>query len=509
MPIAELLVVVGPAALAALGALIALAAEPFLADHAKHRVLPWVGAAFLAGAMVAQAAVVPGPGAVVDLHGLLALDRVRAWLALTVLGCGLAAMAGLQHSLARDRHPGGEAYALTVLATVGAVVMVLAVDLVALFVGLELASIAVYAAVGLRRHRLEAGEGLFKYLVMGAVFSALLLYGVALVFGATGSTGYGAPALEDRGTLLVLGHAFVLLGLLFKVGAVPFHFWSPDAYTGAPIPVTGFMAAVMKVGGFAALGAIWLNLLGAADGVAAGAPLALGEAVPVSARAVAEIDDLHLVLSAAAMLSLLIGNFSALGQTHVRRLLAFSSVSHAGYLLLAFTLPRAGATLHLGGLWYYLIAYAAATVGLMTAVASFSGPEDEDGIDALAGSARRQPLAGLLATLLIASLAGAPPTAGFLGKYLVLADLVGKEQVALALVAMVLAVVGAVYYLRFAIVLWSGTAAQAQPLRGLGWAVVVAASAAVTVLLAWPELGATADIAVAAGVPVGDPALGP
>jgi NADH-quinone oxidoreductase subunit N len=194
----------------------------------------------------------------------------------------------------------------------------------------------------------------------------------------------------------------------------------------------------------------------------------------------------------------LVGNFSALGQSHLRRLMAFSSISHAGYMLLAFALPADLRPVALTGLWFYLMAYAVATVGTMTAAVVLCGREDQDNLVDLAGGGRRQPLVGIALSVLVASMAGLPPTAGFLGKYLILSDLVAKGQVLLAALGMFMAVVGAVYYLRFVISLWSGDG-RSVPERGpsgLAWAAVLVTVFVTFALLADPALGVEAAPAV-------------
>ena len=281
MPTASLFTLFAPVVLVLIGGLAVLGSEPFIHRHrAKHAWLPWVGACFLVLAGVIQALVPAG-----SLHGIFALDSARLWLCEAVIGSTLIALAGLQQSLDRDDYAGGEPYALMLFSAAGALLMVMAADTLALFVGLEIASISIYALVGLRRHRTDSNEGLFKYFVLGAVFSAVLLYGAALTYGATGSTHYGAAPLVGREKLFLLGQTLMIIGLLFKVGVVPFHFWSPDAYTGAPVAITGFMGAVIKIGGFAALGAVWLNLAAALSGSHPGGVLPLDAEVAVTAAA--------------------------------------------------------------------------------------------------------------------------------------------------------------------------------------------------------------------------------
>lgn len=486
MPTADLFPLLMPLSLVLVGALVALGFEPFLQRATKHALLPWLSALFLVLAGIAQTMVEPG-----HLHGILAMDTARMWLSGAIIAAALCSIAGLQQSLGRDEYPGGESYALTLFATVGALVMTMANDSLALFVGIELASLSIYAMVGMRRSRPESNEALFKYFVMGSVFSVIFLYGSALTYGATGYTSFGHAAIDTQhATLLMFGQVLMIIGLLFKVGVVPFHFWAPDAYTGAPVAVTGFMGAVIKVGGFAALGAIWLNLAAVMSGTHAGGVLNLSDAVTLTAGGIEKLEKLNLAFLVLGLLSLVLGNFSALKQTSTRRIVAYSSVAHAGYMMLALALPSTGEQLQLGSLWFYLVGYAIATAGALSAFAAISGKDDlGDTISGLAGQGRAQPFYGLMLTIFLISIAGIPPTIGFLGKFFVFADLVAKGKVLIAIFAMVMAVVGASYYLRMIIALWAATNKEPAlaPTPMLARWTLSAAAIAVFVLIAWPN----------------------
>ncbi|MBA2481941.1 MAG: NADH-quinone oxidoreductase subunit N [Planctomycetes bacterium] len=473
-----------PVVLTICGALVVLGSEPFLQRAAKHAWLPWIAAVFLVAAGVAQVFASPG-----HVHGLFAMDTARMWLCGAIIASTLCALAGLQQTLGRDDYAGGEPYALTLFAAAGAMLMAMSNDSLALFLALEMTSLAVYALVGLRRHRRDSNEGLFKYFIMGAVFSAIFLYGAALTYGATGFTRFGHVAIAGRADLFMFGQLLIIIGLLFKIGAVPFHFWSPDAYTGAPVAITGFMGAVVKVGGFAALGAIWLNLVSVSGGVSVSGVLGLDAAVTVSAVAKGSLRNYQLILMLLGLLSVVLGNFSALKQTSVRRMIAFSSVAHAGYMLLAFAVPSTGDTLSLGGLWFYLVGYAIATAGAMSAIAAMSGADDaNDTLSGLSGQGRATPFYGLTLTVFLASFAGFPPTAGFLGKFLVFTDLVAKGWWMVAVFAMIMAVIGAAYYLRLVIALWASPGKE-RPATGpttMGYWTIAAAAAATIVLISLP-----------------------
>jgi NADH-quinone oxidoreductase subunit N len=279
----------------------------------------------------------------------------------------------------------------------------------------------------------------------------------------------------------------MVAGLVFKVGSVPFHAWAPDAYTGAPVAVTGLMGAIIKVGGFAALGALWLGV--ASTGQVVGA-VALDRVVMPVPQARAILEPLAVAIAVSAILSLVVGNCGALKQTSVRRLIAYSSIAHAGYMLLAFVLPGSGAAIDLRPLWLYAVGYALATAGALTALAALAGEEDRgDDLTSLHGRGRAEPLYGLGLTVFLASFAGLPPTLGFLGKFSVLAQVTANGGWLIGLVGLLAAIVGAGAYLRLLVQLWAG-----QPREGVAvgsqllgrWGVALAALA-VVVLLAWPR----------------------
>lgn len=502
---ASLFSLFAPVIVVLVGGLAVLGSEPFILQHrSKHAWLPWIAAVFLVLAGLTQALIPFG-----QLHGIFALDNARLWLCEAIIGATLISIGGLQQSLDRDDYAGGEPYALMLFSAAGALLMVMAADTLALFVGLEIASLSIYALVGLRRSRSESNEGLFKYFVMGAVFSAIFLYGAALTYGATGATHYGAEVLAGRDKLFLLGQVLMFIGLLFKVGVVPFHFWSPDAYTGAPAAITGFMGSVIKVGGFAALGAIWLNTAAMLSHSHPGGVLPLDAEVTITDKAAILLQPATLIFLVLAVVSVVLGNLSALRQTSARRMVAFSSVAHAGYML--FALPLAiGATtgtthFQLGSLWFYLVGYAVATAGALTAIAVMSGKDDQgDQLHGLAGQGRAQPFHGLMLTVFIASFAGVPPTVGFLGKFLVFGDLVAKGYIPVAILAMLMAVVGAAYYFKLLVTIWSAANKDAAPAGAqtlTRWTLALAAIA-VVVLIAWPNVITHAGVAtVAAATP--------
>jgi NADH-quinone oxidoreductase subunit N len=329
------------------------------------------------------------------------------------------------------------------LSASGAMFMAAANDLIVLFLGLEIMSIALYVLAGYHARRRESGEAAIKYFVLGAFSSAIFLYGVALTYGATGSTNLGqvgkflAQNVTVSNGLLLAGMALLLVGLGFKVAAVPFHFWTPDVYQGSPTPVTGFMAAVAKAAGFAGL----LRLF-------------------FSTFSVLRLDWKPLIW-ALALLTLLLGAVVAIVQRDVKRMLAYSSISHAGFVLVGLEVATRNGIA--GGL-YYLFAYVFMVVGSFTIVALVGGRGDgRHDLDTYRGLSRRNPGLALLLALFLMAQAGIPFTTGFLAKFYVISAAVSSGAYPLALIAMIAAVIAAFFYLRVIVLMYSPTGAGVAP----------------------------------------------
>ena len=368
-------------------------------------------------------------------EGMFVHDALTVFF--TLLFCAIGALAVLisWNYAKRTRIGQPEYYALLLTAVLGMVVMAASNDLITIFLGLELMSLSLYVMVGFRRNQLESNEAALKYFLLGAFASGFLLYGIALLYGGTGSTNLQriGDFLGDTpisGNKLVLaGGLLVLTGFLFKVAAVPFHMWTPDAYQGAPTSVTGFMSAGAKAAGFAALLRILLR------------------ALPTLAH------DWQPMLAVVAMLTMTVGNVAALLQTNVKRLLAYSSIAHAGYVLVALV---AGGNEGYAAAVFYLAAYSFMNLGAFALLTMMGKGKDEPVLVAdLAGLGFRQPLAGLALTLFMVSLGGIPPTAGFMGKILVFGAAVKAGMVwPLVVVGVLNSVVSVYYYLRITVALY-------------------------------------------------------
>ena len=437
-----------PVILVVLGAMVSIASEPFIRDENKHKVLPWSAAFFVVLAMASCVLLSPD-----TLYNLFAMDPVRRLLTGAVLLCTLLGISGIQWTLGHEKHKGGEPYGLMLLATGGALLMIQAIDFLALFIAMELTSFPVYALVGLRRRSSNSCEGVFKYFVSGAIFSAIYLYGVAMIYGATGTTSFFASVIYCREPIYAIGVLMVLFGLLFKAGAAPVHYWVADVYTGAAVAVTGFMAAVVKVGALAALGSVWLSVLVTKAGTA---PVAWNLAEPVTINSQSE--SLGVMVIIIALVSMAIGAFSGLAQKSIRRILAFSAVMNAGFILLGILLPDyvGSGKVQLGPMFYFLITYAVASAGALTGVAYLAGKDDKnETLDDLQGAGRKRPFVALGVAVCLASLAGIPPVAGFLAKFVLFTGVFSAGMTWIAAAGFGLSLVAAAYYLRVAYVLFA------------------------------------------------------
>ena len=337
--------------------------------------------------------------------------------------------------LKREGFEGAEFHVLALVSASGAMLMASANDLIIIFLGLEILSIALYVLTAFNHRRVASGEAALKYFILGGFSSAIFVYGIALTYGATGSTNLTQIAdflsknvLLDNG-LLLAGLALLLVGFAFKVAAVPFHMWTPDVYEGAPSPVTGFMAAVAKAGAFAAMLRVLLSSFGVIDA------------------------DWRPILYGLAVLSLVLGAVLALRQRDIKRMLAYSSINHAGFIFLGVQSATArGVSASL----YYLFAYSFMTIGSFAVISVLGREGDGDhDLTRYRGLAQRQPLLALAFAILLLAQAGAPFTTGLWAKLQVVLASVSGGTVPLAVIAMVTAAIAAFFYLRVAVVMYA------------------------------------------------------
>jgi len=343
--------------------------------------------------------------------------------------------------LKREEMGQGEYFSLMFISTLGMMVMASAADLITLFVGLETLSIPLYALCGYQRNKIRSNESSMKYLIMGAFASSFLLYGMAFLYGATGSLRFSAMAesLASGGDLLPGAHLFVtigvvlmLIGFAFKISAVPFHMWTPDVYQGAPTPVTAFMSVAVKAAAFAGLLRVFFIF------------------IPFESLMSAVAEGGWWL----AVLTMFVGNIVALNQKNIKRMLAYSSIAHAGYLLVGVLAvmnlngnPDAS-QMAVGGIVFYLIAYTLMNIGAFAVVILVSRKGDEfETMDDFAGLAKRHPALAAAMTLFMLSLAGFPPTAGFFGKFYLFSAAVQAGLIPLVIIAVFNSLISVVYYL--------------------------------------------------------------
>ena len=383
----------------------------------------------------------------------------------------------------------GEFYMLLLFATVGAMMLAAAGDVLIVFLGLETMSIGAYALTAFRRTSPRSAEGALKYFLLGAFAAALLLYGFALLYGATGHTdlaGIGEAVKKggEKSPMLVIALVLVLVGLLFKVSAVPFHMWTPDAYEGAPTPATTYMAAVVKTGGFAMLLRVLLTAFGdkASMSWSTGWPPALAWI---------------------AVITMTIANLVAGQQESVKRMLAYSSISHAGYLLVGVVATMHNQSQGVSSVLFYLLTYTVSTAGAFGALI-YCGSRGKEAVtyEDLAGIGRRHPPAALAFSLFLVSLAGLPPTAGFFGKWFIFRAAIDSGFYALTVIAFLNSVIAVYYYLRVMVFMYmrepAAGAPIATPMRS-GYVTAALLLSAILVILLGIVPSQSLDMAVKAG----------
>jgi len=369
------------------------------------------------------------------VQGAVLVDPQAMAFHLIFVVVGLLTVLSSVNHLKAEKYAWGEYFALILFAVTGMSMMAASESLLSIFLGLEILSISLYVLAGFTRDRVHAIEGALKYFLLGAFSTGFLLYGIALLFGVTGRIdlpGVAARLSAGRGgpvdPMLLAAAVLLIIGLAFKVAAVPFHFWAPDVYQGSMAPVAGFMAAGTKAAAFAAL----LRILS----------VALGDD-PVRARWSA-------ILHVLALLTMIVGNVVAMAQQNVKRMLAYSSIANAGYLLVAIVAAGpggAGRSIVL----FYLAVYAFMTIGAFSvaALVGRTGEGDQGyAITSYAGLSRRRPYLAAAMAIFMLSLTGIPPTGGFMGKFYVFKAAVEGGRYDLAVVGVLASVVGAVYYLR-------------------------------------------------------------
>jgi len=415
----------------AIGAMALLITGVFLGDKAASKIsISAVLLLMVAGVLVF---VSPGGGATTSLFdGAFRIDAFSTFCKILIYGAAAFAILMSDRYLAGEQLGRFEYPVLIVLAAFGMSLMVSATDLISLYMGVETQSLALYILAAFNRDSRRSTEAGLKYFVLGALSSCLLLYGASLVYGFTGSTVFTeiakAAAVNQNNVGLVIGLVFMISGLAFKVSAAPFHMWTPDVYEGSPTPVTAFFAAAPKL---AAMALFTRVLMSSFPGV---------------------VEDWRLVIALIALASMMVGAYSAIAQTNIKRLMAYSSIGHMGYALIGLA---AGSASGVSSVLIYMAIYIVMTVGTFAVILMMRrrGGMTEN-ISDLSGLSRSNMPMALILTVLLFSLAGVPPTAGFFGKWYVFLAAVDSGLIWLAVAGVLASAVSAFYYLRIIWFMW-------------------------------------------------------
>ena len=424
--------------------------DPVLPEDSSKKPLGYIA---LVGVLASLAATAYQTGFYGDaFYDMVRVDTFSVFFHFVVLLVALVTVLSSFEYLEVQRIKAGEYYALVLFATVGMALMSSAIELVLVFIGIEISSIATYVLAGFRRRAAESAESSLKYFLLGSFATAFFLYGVAMMFGATGTTNVYriAEAISTKPSVVVyLAVGLMFVGLGFKVAAAPFHVWTPDVYEGAPAPVTGFMSTAPKAAAFAVL----LRVLFAMD-----AP------------------GWFWMIWIASVLSMTLGNIGALVQNNVKRLLAYSSIAHAGYLLVAFAAAK---TTGISAAIFYAASYALMNVGAFAIVAHLAGKgERYVTLEDYTGLGRRSPLIASLLTIFLISLIGIPITGGFFAKFYVFSAALQSNLIGLTIIGVINSAIAAYYYLRIIVYMYmrdehAGSAAVAPMPAGLGAGVAI------------------------------------
>jgi NADH-quinone oxidoreductase subunit N len=436
-------------------ALITLAVEAFRGEDEK---LP-LGILGLIGLGGAAAATVMLWGHNRVSFGVVRADNFALFINGVLIVAGVLTILLSGDVIEREELPAGEYYALVLFSISGMMLMAQAIDLLVVFVALEILSLGVYVLTAIRRSSLAGAEGGFKYFLLGAFSSAFFLYGVALTYVLSGSTRLDKVALAIAGhsaaptAFVLVAVGLVMVGFAFKVSAVPFHMWTPDAYQGAPTIVTGFMSTAVKAAAFAAFVRVFLTAFG-----------------PLS-------EQWAPLLGASAIATMLVGTVVGVAQTSVKRMLAYSSIAHAGYILVGLIAATDNGQ---AAVLFYLLSYAVTNLGafgVMALLASRSNEHDE--VRDFAGLFRSEPVLAVLMTIFLLSLGGLPPMAGFIGKWYIFAAAVEQGYYWLAIIGVLTSVISVYYYLRIVVMMYMSESDHASPVARISPASTAALAMAV------------------------------
>lgn len=389
-------------------------------------------------------------GHIESFGGSVVLDNFASFFKMTFLvAAGLTVLISDRY-MEREECNHGELYPLILFTVVGMMLMASGTDLMTIFLGLEVMSVSLYVLAGFNRANKKSNEAGLKYFLLGAFSTGFLLYGMALIYGATGTTRLykiaaivGQMTLPSANIMLVAGMLLMMTGFAFKIAAAPFHMWTPDVYEGAPTPMTAFMSAGPKAAGFAALMRIFLVALPTLQ------------------------VEWSQVLWVLAVLTMTVGNITALRQDNIKRVLAYSSIAHAGYALVGFAAGNGTGT---AGILFYMLSYAFMNIGAFAIVILIAKKGETNGnVSDLAGLGFKRPVLAVVMTIFLFSLAGIPPAAGFVGKFYLFAGAIQKGYIWLAVIGVLNSAASAYYYLRIMVFMY-----MKEPTEDFEWIQVTA-----------------------------------
>jgi len=435
----------------------------------------WLAGVSIAGILISAGFTLAmwGGSSQAIFNNMLAVDNFALFFKLLFLGiAALVILSSIDYASKFARFQ-GEYYALVLLSTLGMMLMAATTELISIYVALELTSISLYILVGFLKDP-KSTEASLKYLLLGAVASAILLFGMALIFGFTGKTQLGeiAQVIQSTSTqtllaspALILGIVLLIAGFGFKIAAIPFHMWIPDVYEGAPTPITAYLSVASKAAGFALILRVFYSAFGLPNWLSL---------------------DWGLIFAVLAAIGMTVGNVTAIPQTNIKRMLGYSSIAQAGYLMVGLAtmgFSPVADILGRSGLLFFLASYALTNLGAFIAIITISNKLDSDLINDYSGMGKRAPLLALGLTLCLVSLIGMPPAAGFMAKFYIFSGAVQHGLLWLVIIAVINSVISAYYYLRVVKVMWLGQPVSEEKVPSSGALRIALAISCLGVLL--------------------------
>ena len=428
-----MLSIIGPAVVLVLAALGIMMTDLFVKSDAEQPFLMWIGFVGMLGALAVSASFW-GKEAAYGFYGMVVADNFSTFFTTLFLIAGGLTLLMSSGYVRAQGIAAGEYYTLTLFATTGMVLMAQSTDLIMLFLGLEVLSVSLYVLAGMAQDSTRSAESSLKYFMLGAFSTGFLLYGIALLYGACGSTrlaDIGSVLAQKqilREPMLLAGMGLLLTGFGFKIAMAPFHMWAPDVYEGAPTPITGFMSVGVKAAAFAALLRVFAGSLAALS------------------------PHWKELLWIGSVLTMTIGNVAALRQTNIKRMLAYSSIAHAGYILIGVVAGGAAGT---GAVLYYLLVYTLMNIGAFAVVIAIEQKGEKNlNLSAYAGIGSRHLALGAAMAVFMFSLAGIPPFSGFMGKFYIFSAAVKEGYIGLTIIAVLNSLVSVYYYLRVIVLMF-------------------------------------------------------